>query len=207
LAHGYTHANKRKTLALGVYPSITLAEGRAARDKARKLLAKGIDPNVAKQEQKQATAAAANTFEIVAREWLAKTAADRMASTTTKVTTWLEKDMIPYIGTMPMSSIGPRDVTQDLKGALMTATPSHFAAITDPKQAGQLMRSIFAYTGHPCTVAALKLTPLVFVRPGELRTVEWAEIDLDAAEWRIPGGKMKMKNEVDPIIKTGLTVV
>jgi integrase len=55
------------------------------------------------------------------------------------------------------------------------------------------MRSIFAYTGHPCTVAALKLAPLVFVRPGELRTAEWAEIDLDAAEWRIPGAKMKMK--------------
>jgi integrase len=58
---------------------------------------------------------------------------------------------------------------------------------------GDLMRSIFAYTGHPCTVAALKLAPLVFVRPGELRTAEWAEIDLDAAEWRIPGAKMKMK--------------
>ena len=55
------------------------------------------------------------------------------------------------------------------------------------------MRSIFDYGGHPYTVAALKLTPLVFVRPGELRTAEWAEIDLDAAEWRIPADKMKMK--------------
>jgi integrase len=91
------------------------------------------------------------------------------------------------------SGSAERDVTQDLKGALATATPSHFAAITDPKQAGNLMRSIFDYNGHPYTVAALKLTPLVFVRPGELRTAEWAELDLDAAEWRIPGSKMKMK--------------
>ena len=230
----YTHADKRKTLALGVYPAVSLAKARQRRDKARELLADGIDPNAAKQEEKQATAAAAaNTFEAVAREWLAKTAADRMASTHTKVTTWLQKDVIPFIGTMPISTIGPRDVlgalrhmegrgaldsvqrvkqicgqvfryavatgsaerdvTQDLKGALAKPTAGHFAAITDPKQAGDLMRSIFAYSGHPYTVAALKLSPLVFVRPGELRTAEWAEIDLDAAEWRIPGSKMKMK--------------
>jgi hypothetical protein len=199
----YRFADKRKTLALGVYPAVSLAKARQRREKARELLADGIDPNAAKQEQKQATAAAAaNTFEIVAREWLAKTAADRMASTTTKVTTWLEKDVIPYIGTMPMSSIGPRDVlgalrhmegrgaldsvqrvkqicgqvfryavatgsaerdvTQDLKGALAKPTAGHFAAITEPKRAGDLMRSIFDYQGHPYTVAALKLSPLVF---------------------------------------------
>jgi integrase len=84
-------------------------------------------------------------------------------------------------------------VTQDLKGALAKHAAENFAAITEPKQAGELMRSIFAYSGHPFTVAALKLTPLVFVRPGELRTAEWVEIDLEAAEWRIPGSKMKMK--------------
>jgi integrase len=86
-----------------------------------------------------------------------------------------------------------RDVTSDLKGALAKHAPDNFAAITEPKHAGELMRSIFAYAGHPYTVAALKLSPLVFVRPGELRTAEWAEIDLDAAEWRIPASKMKMK--------------
>ena len=88
-----------------------------------------------------------------------------------------------------------RDVTQDLKGALAKHTPENFAAITNPKQAGDLMRSIFAYTGHPYTVAALKLSPLVFVRPGELRTAEWSEIDIDGATWNIPGSKMKMKRD------------
>jgi hypothetical protein len=79
-----------------------------------------------------------------------------------------------------------RDVTQDLKGALTTAIPTHFSAITAPKQAGALMRSIFDYNGHTYTVAALKLPPLLFVRSGELRAAEWIEIDLETAEWHIP---------------------
>ena len=91
----YTHADKRKTLALGVYPAVSLAKARARRDNARELLADGIDPNTAKRQEKQAQMdAAANTFEAVARVWLSKTAADRMDSTHTKVTTWLEKDVI-----------------------------------------------------------------------------------------------------------------
>jgi integrase len=57
------------------------------------------------------------------------------------------------------------------------------------------MRSIHGYAGHPYTIAALKLSPLLFVRPGELRAAEWAEINLEAAEWRIPGSKMKMKTD------------
>jgi integrase len=98
-----------------------------------------------------------------------------------------------------------RDVTVDLKGALSTVPKVNYAAITEPKQAGELMRSIFNYTGHPYAVAALKLSPLVFVRPGELRSAEWAEIDLDAAEWRIPGSKMKMK--VDHLVPLSMQAV
>ena len=230
----YRFEGKQKVLALGVYSAVSLLKARQRRDKARELLADGIDPGAAKQEEKAAKlAAAANTFEVVAREWLEKSATERMASTHTKVTTWLEKDVFPHIGKMPIASIGPRDVlaalrhmesrgaldsvqrvkqicgqifryavasgsaerdvTQDLKGALAKAVPGNFAAITEPKQAGALLRSIFAYAGHPYTVAALKLSPLVFVRPGELRTAEWKEIDLQAAEWRIPASKMKMR--------------
>ena len=67
----------------------------------------------------------------------------------------------------------------------------HFAAITDPARVGELLRAIDAYVGQPTTVAALKLAPYVFVRPGELRNMEHAEFNLDAAEWRIPGERMK----------------
>ena len=230
----YTHADKRKTLALGIYPAVSLAKARQRRDKARELLADGIDPSKAKREEKQATAAAAaNTFEAVALAWLDKTATERIAGTQDKIKNWLEKDVFPFIGFMPITTIGPRDVlaavrkmeargaidsahrlkqvcsqvfryavatgsaerdvTVDLRGALAKIIKTNHPAITEPKQVGALMRSITAYCGHPAAVAALKLTPLVFVRPGELRTAEWAELDLDAAEWRIPGSKMKMK--------------
>lgn len=91
------------------------------------------------------------------------------------------------------SGLVERDVTADLKGALSTAPKTNYAAITEPAQVGALMRAIRGYSGHHCATAALKLSPLVFVRPGELRAAEWAEFDLDAAEWRIPGTKMKMK--------------
>ena len=233
----YRFMDKRKTLALGVYPEISLAKARKRRDKARELLAEGCDPSAAKQDEQQAKQAeAANTFERVAREWLEKTSASRAAITQDKVQTWLEKDVFPHIGHMPMRSIGPRDVldkvvrrmeqrgvidtahrikqlcgqvfryavvtgsaerdvTSDLKDALQKKVKVHHAAVTEPKAAGELMRAIYGYTGHPTTVAALKLAPLVFVRPGELRTAEWAEIDLEAAEWRIPGSKMKMGND------------
>jgi integrase len=85
-----------------------------------------------------------------------------------------------------------RDVTQDLKDALEKHTPKHFSAITEPKLFGGLLRSIYGYQGDYRTIAALKLSPLLFVRPGELRHAEWSEVDLDAAEWRVPGGRMKM---------------
>lgn len=91
------------------------------------------------------------------------------------------------------SGMAERDVTADLKGALSAVPKANYAAITEPKQVGGLLRAIFDYNGLPAAVAALKLSPLLFVRPGELRGAEWAEIDLDAAEWRIPGSKMKMK--------------
>nr|WP_233410404.1 site-specific integrase [Rugamonas sp. CCM 8940] len=93
------------------------------------------------------------------------------------------------------SGFASRDVTVDLKGALAVPKKGHFADITEPKQVGALLRSIHGYSGHPYAIAALKLSPLVFVRPGELRAAEWAEINLEAAEWRISGQKMKMDND------------
>lgn len=81
-----------------------------------------------------------------------------------------------------------RDITADLRGALAPVPTKNRAAITDPGQVGELLRAIDGYQGEPVTAAALKLAPLTFVRPGELRGAEWREFDLDGAEWRIPGG-------------------
>ena len=232
----YRFDGKQKTLALGIYPAVSLAKARKRRDEARELLAEDppVDPGKEKRDNKQAKAiAAAQTFEAVARQWLKKTASERANSTQEKVTNWLEHDVFPYIGNRPISTVAPRDVlaavqvmetrgaidsahrvkqvcgqvfryavasglaerdvTADLKGALSAVPKANYAAITDPKQVGGLLRAIFDYNGLPAAVAALKLSPLLFVRPGELRGAEWAEIDLDTAEWRIPGSKMKMK--------------
>ncbi len=84
------------------------------------------------------------------------------------------------------------DVTADLKGALAPVETQHFAAITEPQRVGELLRAIDGYVGQPGVASALKLAPLVFVRPGELRGAPWSEFDLDGAEWRIPGERMKM---------------
>jgi len=85
-----------------------------------------------------------------------------------------------------------RDPTGDLKGALPPPKKSRHAAITDPKKVGELLRAIDAYTGSPIVRAALQLSALVFVRPGELRRAEWVEIDLPGAQWVIPAERMKM---------------
>ena len=232
----YRFAGKRKTLALGVYPAVTLAQARRRRDDAKAQLADGVDPSVSKREEKLARKIVAeNTFEKVAMQWLHATAADRKEITQQKVQTWLEKDIFPSIGKLPISTIGPRDVlamarkmeerganesakrlvqicgqvfryavaegsaerdvTQDLKGALQKAEKRHYAAITDPAQLAPLLRAMDGYSGHIYRRTALLLTPLLFVRPGELRKAEWSEIDFEAAEWRIPASKMKMKSD------------
>jgi len=86
-----------------------------------------------------------------------------------------------------------RDLSADLKGALPPAPKTHLAAMTDPKEAAALLRAIDDYQGSFVTRCALRLAPLVFVRPGELRQAQWAEISLETAEWNIPAERMKMK--------------
>ncbi len=86
-----------------------------------------------------------------------------------------------------------RDPSPDLKGALPPVKEKHLAAITDPKQIGALLRAMDDYQGQFVTKCALRLAPLFFVRPGELRKAEWAEFDLDKAEWNIPAERMKMR--------------
>lgn len=86
-----------------------------------------------------------------------------------------------------------RDVAADLRGALTTAQKKHLPAITDPPKVAELLRAIDAFEGSFVVRCALRLAPLVFVRPGELRKAEWSEIDLEKALWSIPEEKMKMK--------------
>jgi len=230
----FRFAGKEKRLALGVYPEVSLADARAARDGARKLLASGVDPSEARRAQKASRVELAeNSFEAVAREWFAKYAPTWVDTHSDKIIRRLERDIFPWVGSRPIDKVtapillvclrriedrgaietahralqncgqvfryaiatgrAERDVSADLRGALSPVVESHHASITDPKAIGALLRSIEGYEGSLITKCALRLAALVFVRPGELRKAEWAEFDLDKAEWRIPATRMKMR--------------
>lgn len=218
---------KESRLALGRYPEVSLAEAREKRLVSRKLANEGIDLADHRDAQKAAKATqVANTFEAVAREWLARNKDGWAVSHHDKILGRFENDVFPYLGEKPIATItapellavirriesrgvletahralansgqvfryavatgrAERDPSGDLRGALpsVKSRRNHFAAVTEPKQVGTLLRALDGYQGTPTVKAALKLAPLVFVRPGELRKAEWADIDLDAGEWR-----------------------
>ncbi len=230
----YRHLGKQKTLAFGVWPETGLAEARAERDAARKVLARGDDPaERIKLDRIAAAVAASNSFEAVADEWLSKVEKEGRSPVTMKKLRWLLGFINAAIGKRPIASISAqelllmlrkmegkgryetakrlrstcsqvfryaiataradRDVASDLRGALIVPKPVHRAAITTPREAGALLRSIEAFKDSANVHAALRLLPHVFVRPGELRFAEWADFDLDKAVWTIPAHKTKMR--------------
>lgn len=100
------------------------------------------------------------------------------------------------------------DVSTGLHAALPKVNVKHMATLTDKKRIGQLLRAIDAYGGFFPVRCALKLAPLLFVRPGELQKAEWAEFDLPAAEWRLPASKMKMRQRhIVPLPRQALSVL
>ena len=243
----YRFEGKEKLLSLGVYPHISLQQARSQRDEAKKAVANGIDPSAKRQAEKTATA---NTFEAVAREWLALQEGKLAAATYAKAVWTLETLVFPYIGSRPVAKLtasdvlkmlkriegrgthetahrtrqrcsqvfryavqterAEHDVTIALRGALKPVVSEHHAAITEPARVGELLRAIDGYGGHIVTAYALKLAPLLFVRPGELRHAEWPEFDLDGHEphWRIPAEKMKMgEQHVVPLSKQALVLL
>jgi integrase len=143
----------------------------------------------------------------------------------------MEKDLFPWIGSLPLAEITAplllhtlrriegrganetahtlrqtagqvfrygiatgrceRNPAPDLHGALKPIVVKHMAAVLDPAGVSALMRAIDRYEGQPLTRAALELSALLFQRPGNIRQMEWAELDLDAALWTIPAAKMK----------------
>lgn len=245
----YRFAEKQKTLALGTYPQVSLSQARKRRDAAREQLAEGIDPGVAKREAKAESIAEANrTFEKIALLWLEKNGPELRPRSRSKVEAWLRKDVIPFIGHMPINTIKARDVlalvrkveargaiesgkrigqlcgqvfrfavaadiadydvTSALKGAYAKAEKKHHGAITDPDKLALLLRDLDAYIGHSYTTAAMRIAPLVFLRPGELRSGEWSEIDFNKAEWRISAAKMKMDNDhIVPLSTQALAIL
>ncbi len=243
----YRYAGKAKMLSMGVYPEVTLREARQLHNKARKTLREGTDPSELRQQAKTAIAqAAVNSFEAVARQWMAR---QDVAEVTAIKNRWLlETFAIPELGRHPIAEITPREIltllrkvestgkletaqrlkqkigqvcryaivegmaevdpTGSLRGVLKTPKTHHHAAITEPKAIGALLRAIDGFEGQPVTLAALKLLPLVFVRPGELRHAEWLEFDLEAAVWHIPAERMKMgAAHIVPLSKQAVAIL
>ena len=230
----YRFSGKQKTLALGVWPEVGLAEAREKRDAARKRIAEGVDPGAEKRLRKiRAQFDANNSFKSVAEEWITKITREGRADITVEKIHWLLGMAYPFIGDRPINQIealevlavlrkleatgryesarrmrsvisrilrygiatgrAQRDVAADLRGAIVVPKATHYAAITSPKDVGHLLRDIDDFSGYGITRFALRMTPHVFVRPGELRKAEWSEFDFDRAVWSIPADKMKMR--------------
>ncbi len=101
-----------------------------------------------------------------------------------------------------------RDPSQDLRGALAPALKTHLAALTDPKEVAALLKAIDSFYGTPVVSAALRLSPYLFVRPGELRHMEWAEIHWEEERWEIPAEKMKIRlPHVVPLCSQALAIL
>lgn len=101
-----------------------------------------------------------------------------------------------------------RDPSRDLQGALPPVKFGHRAAFTDPKDLAPLLRAVEEYKGSFVVKCAMKLLPMLFTRPGELRSMEWTELDFDAEQWNIPAEKMKMKQaHIVPLPKQALHVL
>ena len=101
-----------------------------------------------------------------------------------------------------------RDPTGDLDGALPPPKEKHHASIIEPKRIADLLRAIDSYEGYFVTKSALRLAPLVFVRPSELRKSQWKEMDLEKGEWRIPGERMKMRQQhIVPLARQAVEIL
>lgn len=237
----YQFNGREKQLSLGVYPDVGLKEARERRDELRKQVAAGLDPSDVRKATKSAVSGlAANSFEVVAREWYANQSGAWATTHGERILRRLERDIFPLLGSKPVTAIkcpelltvlrrieargavetahralqncgqvfryaiatGQADIdpTGGLRGALKPHRPRHYAAILEPLKLGELLRAIDTYQVGSVVGSGLRLLPLVFVRPGELRYAEWAEFNLDLAEWNIPAAKMKTKDQGDHLV-------
>jgi len=231
--YDYRFGGSRKTMALGVYPEVTLKRAREKHLEARSQLQEGIDPG----EQKKIARLtchenACNSFESVANEWFEIKLQSKSPGHAARVRRALDKDLLPFLRSRPITNItapellvvlrkveargaietahrvkqtagkvfryaiatgrAERDPSRDLDGVLQDRKTKHRAAITAPREVGELLVAIDNYRASNVVSTALRLSPLLFQRPGEIRAMEWSEVDWEKSVWEIPASKMKM---------------
>lgn len=245
----YRYGGKEKMLALGVYPEVSLKVAREKHQDARLKLSQGRDPSeIRKIEKLTRHIATAESFEAVALEWFNELMPEKSKSYHDRTERILRKDLFPFLGNRPISSItapellatlrriesrgaidiahrakqtagqifryavstgrAERDPSSDLKGRLKSRNKKHHAAITVPKEVGRLLIAIDGFEGTEVVKTALKLSPLLFQRPGEIRNMEWSEIDWELKRWELPAEKMKMKlPHIVPLCKQAIELL
>ncbi len=228
--HRYTINKQPKTITLGHYPAMSLAEARQARDKNKILMREGVDP----QQHLQIQISANITFEKLFYEWHEFKQDEWSDKYFIGVEQRAKMYLLPYIGKTPVNAIDPqtmlillkkieaddkidtlqkirsiasrvfrygvglnivkRDPTQDLSSDVFKKKRSkHYATITNPKEIGGLLRVIDNYKWSYAVGTALKLAPHVFLRPKELASITWDEIDFERRQIRVSAKKTKMK--------------
>ena len=241
----YTFRGLEKTLSLGVYPKVGLADARRKAEEFRVLVAAGVNPSDLRKSEKGKVQQELRlrkllatgqplpgTFEEIARRWSmtvhVKAVSAGHAATTLRR---LELNLFPWLGARLIGTIEPpevltclrrietrgnsdtahrtmnacgqvfrfgisegactRDPTADLRDALAPVNSKVHAAITDPKELQVLLKAMDVYTGGLVTKTALRLSAHLFQRPGEIRQMEWAEVDLTRELWTVPSERMK----------------
>jgi integrase len=227
----YRFAGNEKTLSLGSYPQVSLANARKARDEAKGLLKQNIDPSAHRQQEStQRVSDGENTFRSLCEDWYQqKHSAEVTESHAVRNWRRLEIYTFPQLARRPIRSIQPADilhvldkivkkgnvetahrvktlislvfryavatsrvdsdVTRDLTGYLPKTQVKHQHALVRPDEVSRLLKDIEAYQGHFATSAALRISPLVFTRPGDTRQMLWEHIDFDKALWELPTTK------------------
>ncbi len=228
--YNYRHQGKQQTITLGEYPRMTLLAARVEHNRMRELVKTGTNPADERRRTKLVRPDA-DTFEAVFEAWFAKKSTGWTPRHAGRVRERFDKDLIPFIGKLPIASIdapllrGVLDRIYD-RGALYLAGRTreyagavfrfgisrnlcrhdpahdlreeyphkvrHMPAIVDPAGVAALLAAVRNYGGTVYTRNAFRLIALTALRPGELRHLEWSEVDLERQEIRIPAAKMKM---------------
>nr|WP_297923001.1 integrase arm-type DNA-binding domain-containing protein [uncultured Agitococcus sp.] len=231
--YAYRFEGKQRSLTIGKYPQVSLAEARRKRDEARQQIEQGIDPSKAKKQAKEIIDNV-NSFEVWARKWLLDRQSTIKPDTFKRDSSLLEKDLIPFIGQIPIDKIKSPEIlaaarkvedrgagemarrmirlagcvfrqamcegvttydpTDGLTEALKPRKVVNMVRI-DTKDLPEFLSRIDAYDGDVLTRLGLKFINLTFARTIEVRFMEWAEIDFEAKEWRIPANKMKKETK------------
>ena len=246
--YDYRFAGKRKTLALGTYPDVKLADARKSHQAAREWLAKGCDPSSLKRQNRLLQHEVVhNTFGLLSTEWFEVHMSGKSEGHAIRQQRILDKDLLPSLRHRPIEEITAPELLAvlrkveartidvahranqilkavfnyaidtgrlthnpalNLSRALKKIEVKHFSAITTPKELRPLLLAIEEYKGRGVVKNALKLSVLLFQRPGEIRSMRWSEINWEKSRWERKSFRQKARRDhITPLSTQVLAVL